>query len=207
MNTLTSSVLRNIHSHLIYNRRIRQLHHHVTELISPTTHSVLDVGCGDGLLTSLLSHSLPHMYFQGIDVLERPKPHINIKLFDGYTIPYRNKSFDTVLFVDVLHHTTHPDRLLREAARVARKHIIIKDHISEGSIDTRVLSFMDWVGNACHRVALPYNYKSMLQWQQLATQQNLHPITIRNDLALYPMPFNYLFDQHLHFLGKFRVGA
>ncbi len=207
MNTLTSSVLRNIHSHLIYNRRIRQLHHHFAEMISPTTHSVLDVGCGDGLLTSLLSQSLPHMYFQGIDVLERPKSHINIKLFDGYTIPYRDKSFDTVLFVDVLHHTTHPDRLLSEAARVARKHVIIKDHVCEGVIDTQVLSFMDWVGNACHRVALPYNYKSTLQWQQLATQQNLHPVTIRKNLSLYPMPFNFLFEQHLHFIGKFRVGA
>jgi hypothetical protein len=35
---------------------------------------------------------------------------------------------DLIANVDVLHHTTEPMILLREAARVARQVILIKDH-------------------------------------------------------------------------------
>jgi ubiquinone/menaquinone biosynthesis C-methylase UbiE len=205
MNTVTANVIKNIHSQLIYNRRIHQLHKHLSALISPTTHAVLDVGCGDGLLTSMLSQTLPHMSFQGIDVLPRPRSHINVKIFDGYTLPYRDNAFDTVLFVDVLHHTTHPEQLLREASRVARRHVIVKDHLTAGSIDDHILSFMDWVGNSCHRVALPYNYKSETEWQQMVASSDLTPVELMHQLHLYPAPFTHLFDRGLHFIGKYHV--
>ena len=205
MNTMTANIIKNIHSQLIYNRRIHQLHKHLNSMISPSTHSVLDVGCGDGLLTSMLSQSLPHISFQGVDVLPRPRSHINVKIFDGYTLPYGDNTFDTVMFVDVLHHTTHPERLLREASRVARRHVIIKDHVTTGSIDNQILSFMDWVGNSCHRVALPYNYKNKPEWQQMTAASNLAPADSIHQLKLYPAPFTYLFDRELHFIGKYHV--
>ncbi len=43
--------------------------------------------------------------------------------FDGLTLPLADHSVDVVLFVDVLHHTADPLILLREAARVARRHV------------------------------------------------------------------------------------
>jgi hypothetical protein len=36
---------------------------------------------------------------------------------------------DLIANVDVLHHTTEPMILLREASRVARQVILIKDHL------------------------------------------------------------------------------
>ena len=37
--------------------------------------------------------------------------------------------------------------LLREAARVSRRHIVIKDHLPEGLFAKATSQAMDWVGN------------------------------------------------------------
>jgi hypothetical protein len=62
------------------------------------------------------------------------------------------------MLADVLHHTTDPMVLLREAARVARRSLIIKDHRTSRIGAAVTLRFMDWVGNRPHHVPLTYNY-------------------------------------------------
>ena len=69
------------------------------------------------------------MVITGIDVLVRDHAHIPVVKFDVTSIPFPDRSFDTLVFVDVLHHTNDPVLLLREAARVARNTIVIKDCI------------------------------------------------------------------------------
>jgi SAM-dependent methyltransferase len=69
--------------------------------------------------------------------------------FDGRRLPFTDRSWDTVLFCDILHHTERPVELLREAVRVARHSILIKDHSVEGWL-ARPLRFMDVVGNFPH---------------------------------------------------------
>ena len=68
------------------------------------------------------------------------------------------------MLVDVLHQTDDPMNLLREAVRVARQAIVIKDHLLQGAFAYPTLRFMDWVGNARHGVALPYNYWTPAEW-------------------------------------------
>ena len=57
-----------------------------------------------------------------------------------------------------------PTVLLREAARVARQGVVIKDHTRDGILAGPILRFMDFVGNAHHGVALPYNYWPRRCW-------------------------------------------
>jgi hypothetical protein len=68
------------------------------------------------------------------------------------------------VFIDVLHHTNDPVLLLREAARVARNTIVIKDHTLDGFAAGPTLRFMDRIGNRRYNVALPYNYWPKQQW-------------------------------------------
>jgi len=67
-----------------------------------------------------------------------------VETFDGKSIPYGDGSFDVVMFVDVIHHADQPMTLLREAARVARQAILIKDHLVEGTLAYLTLQLMDW---------------------------------------------------------------
>src|SRR5205085_9858791 len=124
----------------------------------PQSASTLDVGCGDGQLASEIIRSRPDLSFKGIDVLVRPESAIPVSAFDGAHIPFPDCSFDVVMFSDVLHHTDDPLVLLREAARVARRSIVIKDHLIKGLLARPTLAFMDRVGNRRHGVPLPYNY-------------------------------------------------
>jgi ubiquinone/menaquinone biosynthesis C-methylase UbiE len=111
----------------VFSRRVQTLCEHLVELIPANSH-VLDVGCGNGLLAHCLQEQRPDLTVCGIDVLLQPKCYIPIERFDGTVIPYADASFDVVTFVDVLHHADDPMGLLREAVRVTRKTLIIKDH-------------------------------------------------------------------------------
>jgi SAM-dependent methyltransferase len=92
---------------------------------------VLDVGTGDGSIAKAIALHRPDIKIEGIDVLIRPYTHIRVRLLDGEHIPLSEKTVDVVSFVDVLHHTSNARILLREAARVSRRYIVIKDHLRE----------------------------------------------------------------------------
>jgi SAM-dependent methyltransferase len=130
---------------------------------------------------------------------------IPVARFDGAMIPEEDKSADIVMFVDVLHHTPDPMVLLREAVRVARRAVIIKDH-RMSCIGAGVrLRFMDWVGNRPHGVVLPYNYWPEGRWQAAWDELGLEVKHYQTDLALYPKPTRWLFETGLHFLAGLAV--
>ncbi|HLH53056.1 MAG TPA: class I SAM-dependent methyltransferase [Verrucomicrobiae bacterium] len=190
-----------IHGGCVHPRRVRVLSEHFARLIPPES-SVLDVGCGDGQLAAQIERRRPDLKFKGLDVLLRPNPGIPVTPFDGSTIPFASLSFDVVMFADVLHHTPDPTVLLREAARVARRCIVIKDHLLKGALAASTLRFMDRVGNKRHGVALPYNYWRHDQWMAAFNQLKLEVRQWHEKLGLYPFPANVLFDRSLHFIAE-----
>ena len=64
------------------------------------------------------------MVITGIDVLVRDHTHIPVVKFDGTSIPFPDRSFDTLVFVDVLHHTNDPVLLLRDLISAVGPEII-----------------------------------------------------------------------------------
>jgi SAM-dependent methyltransferase len=193
-----------LHGAYVHGRRVRVLASWLTRLL-PRDASVLDVGCGDGLLASLIQRERPDLRIVGIDVLVRQHTHVPVQPFDGAHIPLPDGGVDVVTFVDVLHHTLDPMVLLREADRVARTHVVIKDHTANGVLARPTLRFMDRVGNARHGVALPYNYWTRRQWDAAFTELGWEVEAMERALGLYPVPANWLFGRGLHFIGSFRV--
>jgi len=190
-----------LHGNCVYPRRLRVLSRHLSEII-PRAARVLDVGCGDGALSFMLGRSRPDLKIQGIEVLLRPEAMIQVASFDGKTIPFADSSFDVVMFVDVLHHTTDPAILLAEATRVARGAIAIKDHLLEGLMARSTLAFMDRVGNERHGVVLPFNYWTSAQWSAAFGKLNLRVQSWNSRLGLYPWPATWLFERSLHFVAS-----
>jgi SAM-dependent methyltransferase len=163
---------------------------------------VLDIGCGSGTLARRIMALRPDVSIEGIDVLVRPGTEIPVTEFDGDTIPWADGHFDIALFVDVLHHTEAPARLLAEAKRVSKGGIVIKDHFREGVLAEATLRFMDWVGNAQHGVVLPYNYLSDGEWRGIWSKLGLKVERLTDKVGLYPAPFSWLFDRRLHFVAR-----
>jgi len=190
-----------LHQKLVFNRRVETLPGWFAQLAPPSAR-VLDVGCGDGLISAVLQSRRPDLTLRGIDVLPRSRTHIPVEIFDGSRIPFDGQSFDVVLFSDVLHHTLDPAVLLREARRVAAHCVLIKDHNRNGLAAGARLRFMDWVGNARFGVALPYNYWTERQWRAARHEIGLHSDQLITNLGLYPLPANWIFGAKLHFIAR-----
>jgi SAM-dependent methyltransferase len=199
-----STTVGSLHQALVFGRRTRVLAERLSALLPPGA-SVLDVGCGDGTIASLILLHRPDISIRGIDVLIRPETKIPVDPFDGEHLPYGDKTFDVVSFIDVLHHTNDPTVLLKEAKRVARTTVALKDHTMDGILAYQTLRFMDWVGNASHGIALPYNYWPESRWRLTFDAIGLRIAQWQPQLGLYPFPASLIFERGLHFVAALGV--
>lgn len=195
------NLIERFHSDYVHTRRVRVLRDHLTEIIPAGAH-LLDVGAGDGLLVSLIAQQRPDIEVHAIETIVRKQTHIQVASFDGKTIPYVDGALDIVMFVDVLHHADDPILLLREAKRVARRAVIIKDHTLEGFCAGPILQLMDRLGNAKHGVSLPYHYWTQAQWLESFKLLGMTIGVWKADLGLYPWPAKWIFERSLHFIAR-----
>jgi 2-polyprenyl-3-methyl-5-hydroxy-6-metoxy-1,4-benzoquinol methylase len=97
--------------------------------------SVLDVGCGEGVLTAQWARRLDSGRVVGID-LEDPKlraewtsregpDNLGFAAMSAERLEYAAGEFDLVAATEVLEHVAAPDRVLAEMARVARRSLIV----------------------------------------------------------------------------------
>ncbi len=195
------TVVTRAHGRFVFPRRVERLVGHLAAAL-PAGASVLDVGTGDGAVSRGLLDARLDLSIRGIDVLVRSRTQIPVEAFDGRRIPLSDAGVDYAMFVDVLHHTDDPLALLREALRISRRGLVIKDHLSESALDRATLRLMDWVGNAGHGVRLPYRYWARLEWLAAFRQLGLVQASWNEHLGLYPFPASLVFDRTLHFVTR-----
>ncbi len=91
--------------------------------------TVLDLGCGDGLLLSLLASR--GIEASGLDISPEAVKKCHAKGLAAAVhsfaepIPHADRSFDTVVLLDVLEHVYDPLALLQEARRLARRSVVV----------------------------------------------------------------------------------
>ncbi|WP_053002207.1 class I SAM-dependent methyltransferase [Kordia jejudonensis] len=175
--------------------------------IEKETISLLDIGCGDMKITKVLSEQNSQLEATGVDIYPNTQNWENYVSFDGKTLPFEDKSFDIVLFSDVLHHDEeHIDQLLKEAKRVSN-FIIIKDHFEYGFFSRTLLQLADIVGNYGYGVSIPKRYftkkrfQEILKKQQLTEIKQLCPVYLYNHLPLVP----YIFKGKYQFVSVIKT--
>jgi len=197
------SVIGALHSRLGQEPRRRALAPALAALL-PVQARVLDLGCGDGTLANQVVATRADVRMIGADTLTPAGCAIPVVRYDGGRLPFETGTFDVVLLVDVVHHSTHPLDVLAEAGRVARMAVVIKDHLADRVGARPVLRLMDWVGNARHGVALPYNYWTTREWRRAFDQLGWTVTMWRERLKLYPSLLAPFFEAGLHFLAVLR---
>jgi SAM-dependent methyltransferase len=115
---------------------------HLYDLCAGVPHAaVLDVGAGEG---SFAQRYCDDGFARTVTALEVASSAVaairsreiaclkDAAVFDGYTLPYEDDSFDLVTLINVMMHIEHPRLLLREAARVGRHvylHVPLEDTV------------------------------------------------------------------------------
>jgi ubiquinone/menaquinone biosynthesis C-methylase UbiE len=100
-------------------------------------HSVLDVGCGTGLLLEQIKTERPDVKISGIDIssgmlkVARQKlgETADLKSGDAEELPWPDSNFDVVITSCVFHHFTRPLKALVEMKRVLKPdgHLLLSD--------------------------------------------------------------------------------
>jgi 2-polyprenyl-3-methyl-5-hydroxy-6-metoxy-1,4-benzoquinol methylase len=96
--------------------------------------SILDVGCGEGVLTSQWAERLESGRVVGID-LEDPKlaaewaarrrGNLEFRTVEATQLPFADNEFDLAAAIEVLEHVPQPEQTVAEMARVARRHLLV----------------------------------------------------------------------------------
>jgi len=96
--------------------------------------SVLDVGCGEGVLTHQWAEQLGERRIVGIDLDDeklkaewatRRRPNLEYRTMLAENMPFADGEFDMACAIEVLEHVPDPAHTVAEMARVARRHLLV----------------------------------------------------------------------------------
>ena len=96
--------------------------------------SVLDVGCGEGVLTVEWAERLGDGRIVGIDLDDpklreewekRSRDNLEFRAEEATHLSFRDDEFDLASAIEVLEHVPEPEATVAEMARVARCHLLV----------------------------------------------------------------------------------
>jgi SAM-dependent methyltransferase len=95
--------------------------------------SLLDVGCGEGVLTEKWARRIPGRVV-GIDLddpqlhaewEQRSAPNLEYMVMKAENLPFADGEFEVATAIEVLEHVPDPEHTVAEMARVASKHLLV----------------------------------------------------------------------------------
>ena len=96
--------------------------------------SLLDVGCGEGILVQRWARRIGDGRVVGIDLeedsiqagwREHQAPNLEYRVVAAQELPFAAGEFEMVSAIEVLEHLPEPERALAEMARCAKRHLLV----------------------------------------------------------------------------------
>jgi 2-polyprenyl-3-methyl-5-hydroxy-6-metoxy-1,4-benzoquinol methylase len=96
--------------------------------------SILDVGCGEGVLTSEWAERLGDGRIVGIDLPDpkleaewqkRQRPNLEYRAEEATRLSFADDEFDMASAIEVLEHVPDPEATVAEMARVAKRWLLV----------------------------------------------------------------------------------
>jgi 2-polyprenyl-3-methyl-5-hydroxy-6-metoxy-1,4-benzoquinol methylase len=116
-------------------RLMARFHSTLNELFARAgPRSLLDVGCGEGVLTHEWALKLGDRRVVGIDLDDpllhaqwegRRAPNLEYRVMKAESLPFAEGEFDCATAIEVLEHVPDPAHTVAEMARVATRHLLV----------------------------------------------------------------------------------
>jgi SAM-dependent methyltransferase len=96
--------------------------------------SILDVGCGEGVLTHKWAERLGDGRIVGIDLddpklkaewEQRQRPNLEYRVEEATDLSFGDDEFDMATAIEVLEHVPEPEKTVSEMARVAERWLLV----------------------------------------------------------------------------------
>jgi 2-polyprenyl-3-methyl-5-hydroxy-6-metoxy-1,4-benzoquinol methylase len=96
--------------------------------------SLLDIGCGEGVLTHQWAVELSDARVVGIDLEDpqlqeqwerRTAANLEYRIMKAENLPFADGEFDLATAIEVLEHVPDPEHTLSEMARCATRHLLV----------------------------------------------------------------------------------
>lgn len=158
--------------------------------------TVLDVGAGTGRISRWLTERVgvrPTL----ADVTEfgnRERGFPFVRMTDPLHVPVDDGSFDAVVMLFVLHHVSRwrdQERLVREAARIARRRVLLIEDTPTSGVDRAFNVAWDWALNLRHGVAKPFTFRTTGGWEVVFARAGLRGVHVETYRARWPTLMTY----------------
>jgi 2-polyprenyl-3-methyl-5-hydroxy-6-metoxy-1,4-benzoquinol methylase len=96
--------------------------------------SLLDIGCGEGILVQRWAHRIGDGRVVGVDLEEdsiqagwrqHQAPNLEYRVVAAQELPFAAGEFEMVSAIEVLEHLPEPERALAQMARCAQRHLLV----------------------------------------------------------------------------------
>jgi ubiquinone/menaquinone biosynthesis C-methylase UbiE len=171
-----------------FNEKMLAWRYNLIEKYITPGESVLDLGSGTGWVAKRVADA-KGCSVTLTDVLDCNETDLPLKVYDGKTLPFGDKEFDVTLLVFVLHHALNQEEILREAARVTRRRIVIVEDTPRNPFERSVEWFWDTVLSIEHGFFAPHAYRKIEQWAELFKRMSLR--LAAQDVVAPFWPFYY----------------
>lgn len=166
---------------------------------------VLDVGCGDGVLTWLLQRQGANSH--GVDASDiairlaremhaKRGSDAKFRTVSGYDTGYPDGHFDAIVSSDVIEHVKEPDRLLTEIRRVLKPGgaVVISTPIRLTELPLDPMHVVEWFPDEFRKIIgavfpeATFSYSHSVFWMELFQRNKLNRALV-NFLSQFHNPF------------------
>jgi len=190
-----------------FNAFVQARYQQVVDLIPKTKNQkILDIGCGDGVLLSLI-YQKTNSKITGIDsdkdslksaklIFRQMKISAKFIRASAYQLPFKVNQFDIVIAAEIIEHLNNPNKLLSEMARVIKPDgkAIITTPIKLTTVPEDKMHVQEFTKNDFKNLLNQYFKKVIITASHPACLTKLYTLTLFKIAKFHFDPFRWIIN-------------
>ena len=167
---------------------------------------ILDFGCGSMEISKKIKDKNYIKEIVGSDIFKHEFKSNKMSYISNYELFKKNKKFDIIFVIDVLHHIGVEDafKTIKRLSKLSNN-IIVKDHFEHGFLSRQLLRFVDFYANYGYGVNVPEKYFSKTSWKKTIIKSNCKEVLHYKNFQQHDGLFNLILNKKHHFVSLLKI--